>query len=251
MTTALTTIARGDGSLILDPHREVVRSEADWRALWTRHAGPAAALPHVDFATRVVAAVFAGERPTPGYGVEIVEHAPGALHVRELAPPPGAIAAQVIVTPFHIVSLPARGGAVTFVDGAAPEPRAPGSPAAAESSTGLEPNMAAALAYLAGPFSGLLVLLVERTSPFVRLHAYQALLGLGGLGLLAVGLLLGAFAALLVSPSAFTVLYWLAFACGLLWLVVWAVALVLAFRGRSWHMPLVGAMAARRSASGR
>ena len=55
------------------------------------------------------------------------------------------------------------------------------------SSTGLDPAVAAALSYLAGPFSGVLVLLAERTNPFVRFHAWQSIIGLGGLGA-AIGL---------------------------------------------------------------
>ena len=65
--------------------------------------------------------------------------------------------------------------------------------AAARSSTGLDPNLAAALAYLAGPFSGLLHLLVERANDFVRFHAWQAIIGLGGLGLLSAGTLVFSF----------------------------------------------------------
>ena len=68
-----------------------------------------------------------------------------------------------------------------------------------ESSTGLTPRVAAVLAYLAGPFSGVLVLLAERTSGFVRFHAWQSVLGLGALGLVVVMLLGLAFASLIVS----------------------------------------------------
>jgi uncharacterized membrane protein len=50
------------------------------------------------------------------------------------------------------------------------------------SSTGLDPHVAAALAYLAGPFSGVLILLAERTSAYVRFHAWQSVIGLGGWG---------------------------------------------------------------------
>ena len=78
---------------------------------------------------------------------------------------------------------------------------------AEESSTGLTPRVAAVLAYLAGPFSGVLVLLAERTSGYVRFHAWQSVLGLGALGLVVVMLLGLAFASLVVSARAFFVLY--------------------------------------------
>ncbi len=51
------------------------------------------------------------------------------------------------------------------------------------SSTGLEPRTASALAYLAGPFSGALILFAESTNQDVRFHAWQSIVALGGLGL--------------------------------------------------------------------
>ena len=120
-------------------------------------------------------------------------------------------------------------------------------PTSAPSSTGLDPNFAASLAYLAGPFSGALILLAERSNEYVRFHAYQAILGLGGLGLLVVGLLLSAFGALIFSPALFTALNWLAFLTLGAWIVLWAVLLVQAFTGRAWAMPLVGPISARRA----
>jgi uncharacterized membrane protein len=119
--------------------------------------------------------------------------------------------------------------------------------ARAASSTGLEPQFAGALAYLAGPFSGVIILLAERTNRFVRFHAWQAIIGLGGLGFLAVALLLGAFLGLFVSPSAFKTLYALAGVTAAAWLVAWAVCLLKAFGGAAWKLPLVGTLAERRA----
>ena len=119
------------------------------------------------------------------------------------------------------------------------------------STTGLPPHVAAALAYLAGPFSGITILLAERTNTYVRFHAWQAIVGLGGLALLAVGLLISAFLALFISPFAFTLLYRLAAATAIAWVAVWIVCLVQAFTGRRWEWPLVGRYAARKSVAGR
>jgi uncharacterized membrane protein len=55
-------------------------------------------------------------------------------------------------------------------------------PGSEESSTGLDAHVAATLAYLAGPFSGVLILLAERTNSYVRFHAWQSVIGLGGSG---------------------------------------------------------------------
>ena len=119
--------------------------------------------------------------------------------------------------------------------------------ARAASSTGLEPQFAAALAYLAGPFSGLILLMAERTNRFVRFHAWQAIIGLGGLGLLAVGFLLSAFLGLFLSPAMFTTLYMLAGATALVWLIVWALCLVKAFGGSALKLPLAGRYAERKA----
>jgi uncharacterized membrane protein len=264
MTLPLTTIARGADSGIVTPRRTIARDAASWRALWAAHAGPTSTAPSVDFSSRMVAAAFAGERPDPGHTIEIVtaDSGPGTvtIAVRELPPPHGMAAAQVLVSPFHIVTLPRVEGEVRFSDGptAAVDPpaaahdshpphRRAGAVAAGESasSTGLEPNLAAALAYLAGPFSGLLILLVEHRNRYVRFHAWQAVLGLGGVGVLAVTALLFSFFTLLLSPLAFTTMYRLAEILAVVWVLVWVWCLVKAFTGREWKMPVAGHYAER------
>jgi PrcB C-terminal len=116
--TELSSIAKGDGSGVSSPRRIVVRDDRAWRALWSEHAGTSAAAPAVDFDTHMVAAVFAGDRPTPGYGVEITDVRRQGdtldIIVSESRPAPGMMAAQVIVTPFHIVALPRFDGHVSF-----------------------------------------------------------------------------------------------------------------------------------------
>jgi uncharacterized membrane protein len=262
MTPAVTTIDKGDGSGIVEPRRIVVRDAVEWRALWAAHAGPAASAPEVDFAADMVAAVFAGERPTPGYeiGIEDLRHEGSALAivVNEVHPPRGLLAAQLIVSPFHIVRLPRHEGEVRFIDAphtplradesilpheSLPRPRTLS--ANAPSSTGLDPNLAAALAYLAGPFSGVLILLVERANGFVRFHAWQSILGLGGLGLLSAATLVLSFLTLLLSPFVFTVMYRFSELVAIVWVVAWVACLVKAFTGERWEMPVAGRYAAR------
>ena len=115
----------------------------------------------------------------------------------------------------------------------------------APSSTGLEPNLAAALAYLAGPVSGLLILIVERSNTFVRFHAWQSVLGLGGLAALAVATLIFSFLTLLISPLAFTVMYRLSEVAAGVWVVAWVWCLVTAFNGRASKLPVAGRFAGR------
>jgi uncharacterized membrane protein len=116
------------------------------------------------------------------------------------------------------------------------------------SSTGLDPHVAAALAYLAGPFSGVLVLLAERSNSYVRFHAWQSVLALGGLGLILVVLLGLAFASLIVSATAFRALLitWRIALAG--WVLLWALCVVKAFTRRRWKLPIAGGYAERLSA---
>jgi uncharacterized membrane protein len=123
--------------------------------------------------------------------------------------------------------------------------RARASASAGASSTGLDPNFAAALAYLAGPFSGILILLVERANAYVRFHAWQAVVGLGGLGVLAVGVLVLSFLTLLLSPLVFTVMYRLSEVIAVIWVVAWVICLAKAYTGHAWKMPVAGRYAER------
>lgn len=114
---AVTTVARGSMSAITGPREVVVRSSADWNALWKEH-GSTQPVPAVDFSKELVAAVFLGSRPTGGFSVEVVgARVEGdALIVEYVEQRPGrdSIVSQVLTSPFHIVKLPAHKGPVRF-----------------------------------------------------------------------------------------------------------------------------------------
>jgi uncharacterized membrane protein len=248
------TIAQGDGSRIMQARRAVARDDREWQTLWAAHAGPESDPPRVDFDTRMVVAVFAGQRPA-AWHVEIVSSradadAALAILIDERRGSPGAAGAPLSSSPYHIASLPRHTGSVHFA--AAPRAVAAGrgTPRGRDgdpSSTGLEPTTAGALAYLAGPLSGSLMLAVEQTSRFVRFHAWQALLGLGVLGFVAVVCLGLAFLLLLLSPTAFWTMLWVAAALGVTWVALWAFCVLQAYRGVRWKMPLAGGFAERRA----
>jgi uncharacterized membrane protein len=292
--SGLATIAKGQDSRLVEPRRFVVRDPQALAAVWAAHAGPGAAPPAVDFDGHMVIAVFAGQRPSAGHDVTIraVEREGDALviDVQDTQPDPSRVAAQVVVSPYHVVTLPRDDGEIRFATEdptghgtivfkppkrrAAPAPSAAVSPAAAEatetliaaappaavhataaaadddaaSSTGLTPRVAAFMAYLAGPFSGALLLAVERTNTFVRFHAWQALVGLGAIGVAAVLSLALAFALLIVSPTAFWAMLWVAALTGVAWVAVWGLCLVQAYQGRRWKLPFFGDYAERRAA---
>jgi hypothetical protein len=110
------TVARGSVSRVKQPLETVVRTPDDWAGLWARHVGPSAPPPSVNFAAEMVVAVFAGERPTTGYGLEITQvlSTDRSLQVtyRERTLPAGALVRPVVTAPFHIIRLPRFGGPV-------------------------------------------------------------------------------------------------------------------------------------------
>jgi uncharacterized membrane protein len=260
----LVTIARGTASPIVEPWRIVVRNLDEWRALWRLHAGPASEVPAVDFSTRMVAGAFSGEKPSAGYSIEITGafEEPGAvrLFVEERKPGPGMVAAQVLSAPFHVVSLPRFDGEIRWSGAAAAQSGGGGSDrpdglaplpnrlAQTGSSTGLAPRTASALAYLAGPFSGALILVVESRNPDVRFHAWQSIIALGSLGLAVALGYFTAVASLFISATAVSLIVRISTAIWVALLIVWVLCLWKALAGGRWKLPLAGDWAERAAA---
>ena len=263
------TIARGDDSRLVEPRRFVIRDRQAFAAVWAAHAGPDAAVPAVDFETRMVAAVFAGERPTPGFSRRSHRHAARGRGSRrcsldERQPDPdagGGAGRRLAFSHRHAAARrrrnslqPSRSGRAAhdrLQASAAPRPSSTAAVAAASPVvgdrrramgasrlTGLTPRVAASLAYLAGPFSGALLLATETASRFVRFHAWQAVVGLGLLGSPPSSFLGLAFVLLIVSPTAFWAMLWLAAVTGAAWIGVWALCVVNAYKGRTLKLPL-------------
>ena len=106
---AFTNVAQGTSSLIDEPRKVTIRSADDFRALWTDHS--TAPLPKVDFSKSIVVGVFAGMRPTAGYTVAIkaiqrTEGGGAVVEYVEAAPDKSRMVAQMLTSPFHLVSIP-------------------------------------------------------------------------------------------------------------------------------------------------
>jgi uncharacterized membrane protein len=101
------------------------------------------------------------------------------------------------------------------------------------SSTGLDTNLAAALSYLAGFLSGILFLLVEKNSRFVRFHAMQSTLVFVAAFVLHVvlGILPGIgplLSIMVLAPVS---------------IAVWLVLMFQAFQGKKFKLPYFGDLA--------
>lgn len=125
---------------------------------------------------------------------------------------------------------------------------------APDTPAGLDENVAGALSYLLGIVSGLTVYLLEPDNGFVRFHAAQSMVAFGlvlafNVGLTVLSLLLAS--ALLGTGGAGLFAFGvLSMAVGLVWLTVvfasvglWLYLMVRAYQGRTPRVPVVAALA--------
>ncbi|WP_458207563.1 DUF4870 domain-containing protein [Haladaptatus sp. NG-SE-30] len=117
-----------------------------------------------------------------------------------------------------------------------------------ETGTGLDENLAGALAYLLGPLSGLLFFVIESENEFVRFHAAQSIVF--GVGMFAVYMLMGIFQfALLLIPrigGLFSLLFTLVyFVVGFFTFMAWLFLMYKAYSEEKYELPVFGNLAAR------
>ncbi len=113
--------------------------------------------------------------------------------------------------------------------GAAATPTEDAAKSEAESSTGLSANVAGLLCYVAGWITGIVFLVLEKKSTFVKFHAYQSIMTFG------------------VLTVAQLVLGWIPFIgwvlnilIGILMLILWIILIIQAGTGKMWKVPWAG-----------
>ena len=117
-----------------------------------------------------------------------------------------------------------------------------------KSGTGLEPNVAAMLAYLFGWLSGLIIFLIEKDDKFVRFAAMQSIvLSLGAMVIsFVLSWIIGmiAFATILGGGFAFAgILGLVSWALWIGFFVLWIMLMVKAYQGQEWELPVIGKIA--------
>lgn len=105
---------------------------------------------------------------------------------------------------------------------------------AEKSGLGLPRNTTAALAYVLGVVTGIIVLVLEKSDDYVRYHALQSI---------ALSIVwLGGWVVLMIIP----VLGWILLPIwGLLMFVFWLVAIVKAWQGQWFRLPVIGEYVAK------
>jgi hypothetical protein len=115
---AIVPVDRGPMSGV-DEHREVVaRTPEEWTALWGTLPARRP-MPKVTFTNTMIAALFAGERPSTGYSVEFtavrIDGDTLVIEYVEKAPGPEVAAGQMVTTPYFVAGVPLHAGPVRFV----------------------------------------------------------------------------------------------------------------------------------------
>lgn len=110
-------------------------------------------------------------------------------------------------------------------------------PVGPSSGTGLSPNVAGALAYLLGPLTGILFLVLEKENRFVRFHAAQSVVvGIAMVALYIVLTILNSILAV-VPIIGWIIGILLTLVVGLGSFVLWLLLMFQAFQGREWEVP--------------
>jgi uncharacterized membrane protein len=105
-------------------------------------------------------------------------------------------------------------------------------PAAAKSTTGLDENLAAMLSYLLGFITGIVFLIIEKDSKFVRFHAMQSTIVFVGIWIMSIVMwqvpLIGWLINLMLMPVTF---------------ILWLVLMFKAYQKEKFKLPIVGDIA--------
>jgi uncharacterized membrane protein len=112
--------------------------------------------------------------------------------------------------------------------------------------SGLSPNLAGALAYLLGPITGVIFLLIEKENRFVRFHAMQSTVL--GVAWFVLGI------ALSVLSGVVPVIGWifgilLSLGMSVVGFILWIMLMYKAYQGQEWEVPYVGQFARKQLGS--
>ncbi len=99
----------------------------------------------------------------------------------------------------------------------------------AETSVGLSANVAGLLCYVLGWITGIIFLVIENKSKFVKFHAWQSIMTFGVLSVVQIIVSLIPLVNLILTP-----IVWI------LMLVLWIILMIQAGSGKMWKLPWAG-----------
>lgn len=118
----------------------------------------------------------------------------------------------------------------------------------AESSTGMSANVAGLLCYVASWITGIVFVLLEKKSRFVKFHAWQSIMTFGVLTVVQIILsIISGIALLSLSLGVWGVVHVLGVIVWVITVGLWIALMVLAYQGKMWKVPLAGNWAEKRA----
>jgi uncharacterized membrane protein len=109
--------------------------------------------------------------------------------------------------------------------------------------TGVEPNVAAALSYILGLITGVVFLVLEKENRYVRFHAAQSIVVSAFFILVNVGVALLSGVVAFVPLLGWLVVFLLTAGLAVTTFVLWLVLMYRAYQGEEWELPVAGEMA--------
>jgi uncharacterized membrane protein len=128
-------------------------------------------------------------------------------------------------------------------------PRAPRPPKqdgpnySTSTSTGIEPNVAAALSYILGLITGIIFLVLEKDNRYVRFHAAQSIAVSLVLVVISIGLSVLSTALVFVPILGLIVAFLLSVVLFFGTFVLWVLLMWRAYQGREWEVPIAAGIA--------
>jgi len=126
---------------------------------------------------------------------------------------------------------------------------APAPSGASETTIGLAPNIAGLLCYIAGWITGIIFVVIEKKSTFVKFHAWQSIMTFGILTVvqIIVSPVFSGIAVATLSPGLIVASGVLSTIIWILGFILWIILLIQAGSGKMWKVPLVGDWAERQA----
>ena len=111
----------------------------------------------------------------------------------------------------------------------------------AESTTGLSVNVAGLLCYVLGWITGIIFLVWEKKSTFVKFHAWQSIITFGILtAVLIILSIIGAIATVIFAPGLGLFTSVLTVIIGVIMFILWIILIIQAGTGKMWKVPWAG-----------
>jgi uncharacterized membrane protein len=106
-------------------------------------------------------------------------------------------------------------------------------------STGIQPNVAGLLCYLAWWVTGVIFLIIEKDNKVIRFHAWQSILTFAAITI--VWIVLQIISIIVWPFFILLIIVWL------ISVILWIVLMYKAYQGQMWKVPVVGDIAAKQA----